>query len=236
MSLRRASLSLACGILAVTAMSAAPQPPSPGAQPPNPPSQPPVLEQPPETIVNRVWVVASSPSVAPGTLYTFLSEGTLVVASPTGTPSLGRWRFERGQLTIVEEGREYPAEMLELSESRFRIRVRNPGTPTEITLAPAPNGTARPDDPGPGSITPLPTTYRCGDTTFKVAFEAGAAYVTMPDGSLVQLDRLGPSDLESPVRTYTNGRLLFVEDRSGAEPQVRFARGRMAPMPCEVVR
>lgn len=236
MSIRRASLSLACGILAVTAMSAASQPPSSAAQPPNPPSLPPVLEASPDTIVNRVWVVVSSPSVAPGTLYTFLGEGTLVVASTTGTPSIGRWRLERGQLTIVEEGREYPVDLLELSASRFRMRVRNPGTPTEITLAPAPSGTARPGDPGPGSITPVPTTYRCGDTTFKVAFEAGAAYVTQPDGSTIELRRLGPADLDGPVRTYTNGRLLFVEDRSGAVPQVRFARGRMAPVPCDLIR
>jgi hypothetical protein len=235
MPVRRATLALACGILALTAMSAASQPPSPSAQPPNPPSQPPVLEARPDSIVNRVWVVVASPSVAAGTLYAFLGDGSLVVASTTGTPSVGRWTLERGRLTLVEDGREYPVEMHELTATRFRIRVRNPGTPTEITLAPAPSGTARPGDPGPGSITPMPTTYRCGDTTFKVAFESGMAYVTMPDGTMERLPFLGPDDSDGPIRGYTNRRLTFVVDRSGPTPQVRFARGRMAPVPCEPV-
>src|SRR5262245_17656419 len=59
------------------------------------------------SFVNRVWKVSQSTSVAPGQLYVILSEGTLVVASPSGTPSLGKWTDEGGVLTIVEESLPY---------------------------------------------------------------------------------------------------------------------------------
>jgi len=88
-------------------------------------------------------------------------------------------------------------------------------------------------DPAPGIVTPVPTAYRCGDETFRIAFEEGRAYVTLTDGSLMTLDRLKTAgDPESP-RTFTNGRLTFVQATEGAQgPRVQFARGRMAPAPC----
>jgi hypothetical protein len=75
--------------------------------------------------------------VEPGTLYTFLSEGTLVVASPHGRPSLGSWKYTRDTLTLVEEGLPHPADVLALSADQLRIRVRSPGPALEITLTPA---------------------------------------------------------------------------------------------------
>lgn len=87
--------------------------------------------------VNRVWSVQSSNAVAPGQLYVFLSEGTLVIASPNGTPALGRWKQEDQTFTMVEEGIAYAVEILELTQDRFRIRMRNPGEPVEMTLVPA---------------------------------------------------------------------------------------------------
>ena len=89
------------------------------------------------TFVNRVWSVQSSNAVAPGQLYVFLSEGTLVIASPTGTPALGRWKQEGQTFTMIEEGIPYAVEILELTEARFSIRMRNPGEPVEMTLVPA---------------------------------------------------------------------------------------------------
>ena len=53
----------------------------------SPSSRPP---EPPAGFVNRVWKVSESSAVAPGTLYAFLSEGTIVIASEHGTPSFGR--------------------------------------------------------------------------------------------------------------------------------------------------
>lgn len=82
-------------------------------------------------------------------------------------------------------------------------------------------------------VTPSPDFYECGGERFALAFEAGAAYVTMPDGALEKLDRLeADADPEAP-RTFTNGRLTFVQETEGAAgPLVRFARGKMALSPC----
>jgi hypothetical protein len=91
----------------------------------------------PATFVNRVWSVAESSGVAPGQLYVLLSEGTLVVASPNGTPTLGTWSREDGGLTMVEEGIPYKVDILGLSRTEFRIRSNNPGGSVEIRLVPA---------------------------------------------------------------------------------------------------
>ena len=69
--------------------------------------------------------------------HVFLSEGTLVIASPNGTPALGRWQQQDQTFTMIEEGIAYAVEILELTENRFRIRIRNPGEPVEMTLVPA---------------------------------------------------------------------------------------------------
>lgn len=105
----------------------------------------------PASFVNRVWVVAESPQVAPGELRVFLSEGTLVMASTHGTPAFGTWRQHDGHLTITEEGLEYEVDILELSGNAFRIRMHGPGEPVDIRFQPAgqPPGTenspAQPD-------------------------------------------------------------------------------------------
>ena len=89
------------------------------------------------SFVNTVWRVSESSSVAPGTLYVFLSEGTLVITSPNSKPALGRWKFEGMALTMVEDGIPYKIDVLKLSKTEFRIRSHNPGQPVEITFVPA---------------------------------------------------------------------------------------------------
>jgi len=89
------------------------------------------------SFVNRVWKVQSSNAVAPGQLYVFLAEGTLVIASQTGTPAVGKWTQQDQTFTMIEEGIAYAVEILELTQDRFRIRMRNPGEPVEMTLVPA---------------------------------------------------------------------------------------------------
>ncbi|MES1242246.1 MAG: hypothetical protein ABUT39_11555 [Acidobacteriota bacterium] len=87
--------------------------------------------------VNRVWTVESSTAVAPGTLYVFLSEGTLVIASPNARPMLGSWKKSGDGLVMVEESISYPTDILKLDGSSFVIRSHNPGTPVDISLVPA---------------------------------------------------------------------------------------------------
>jgi hypothetical protein len=90
-----------------------------------------------ESFVNKVWQIRTSNSIEPGMLYVFLSDGTLVMASPSSQPSLGRWtRTEKG-LNLIEEGITYPTEILSLKRDEFRIRSLNPGDPVELQLAPA---------------------------------------------------------------------------------------------------
>jgi putative lipoprotein len=91
----------------------------------------------PGGFVNRVWKVSQSSTVAPGTLYAFLSEGTMVIASEYGTPSLGQWRQRGDTLTLVEEGLPYRTEVLQLARDTFKVRIHNPGEPVEITFVPA---------------------------------------------------------------------------------------------------
>jgi hypothetical protein len=87
--------------------------------------------------VNRVWQVAESSGSASGQLYVFLSEGTLVIASTTGTPALGRWQREGDSLTLVEEGIAYPTGIIHLSDEEFRLRSHNPGGQLDLRLVPA---------------------------------------------------------------------------------------------------
>ena len=60
------------------------------------------------------------------------------MASPHSTPAFGQWASAAGRLTITEEGRDYPADILALDEDAFRIRINGPGEPVEILFAPAP--------------------------------------------------------------------------------------------------
>jgi heat shock protein HslJ/uncharacterized membrane protein len=92
----------------------------------------------PASFVNRVWVVAESQAVAAGDTRVFLADGTLVMTSPNATPAFGSWRYANGRLTIVEEGQEYPTEVLELTDHRFRVRMQGPGQSIEILFEPGP--------------------------------------------------------------------------------------------------
>jgi hypothetical protein len=87
--------------------------------------------------INKVWEVSQSTGVAPGMLYVFLSDGTLVMASANSKPALGAWTYQGGALTMIEESREYKVDILALSQDEFRIRSNNPAGSIEITLVPA---------------------------------------------------------------------------------------------------
>ena len=63
------------------------------------------------------------------------------MTSPNSTPAFGQWRSEDGRLAITEEGRDYPTDILDLSDDAFRIRMHSPGKPVEILFAPAPQVT-----------------------------------------------------------------------------------------------
>ena len=78
-----------------------------------------------------------SPGVAAGTLYVFLSEGTLVITSPNSRPMLGKWTHDGKLFTMVEEGIPYKIDIRTLTADEFKIVSHNPGGALEITLVPA---------------------------------------------------------------------------------------------------
>lgn len=91
----------------------------------------------PVGFVNRVWTVRQSSSVEPGSMYVFLSGGTLVLTSPHGTPAFGTWKDEAGALTMVEESRPYPAEIVQLGADELHLRIHGPGEPVDLAMVPA---------------------------------------------------------------------------------------------------
>jgi hypothetical protein len=111
-------LLLACG-------SGAPQPGQPAPQPA-------------AEFVNRVWRVTEPAGVAAGTLYVFLSDNTLLITPPAATaPRLGRWHSAGGGLVLIEEGFRYPADIVELGDERFVIRVHRGGASVDVGMVPA---------------------------------------------------------------------------------------------------
>jgi len=87
--------------------------------------------------VNRVWSVRESTAVEPGTLYTFLGDGTLVIASEHGKPMVGSWKPRGDGLVMIEEGIAYDVDILELAADELTVRSHNPGEPVVSTLVPA---------------------------------------------------------------------------------------------------
>ena len=87
--------------------------------------------------INKVWQVNLSTGVAPGMLYAFLSDGTLVITSPNSKATFGAWTYKNGKLTMIEASQEYPTDILNLSHDELRLRSHNPGGSIEIVLVPA---------------------------------------------------------------------------------------------------
>ena len=210
-----------------------------------------------DRFTDRVWSAVAPSDIAPGTLYVFLSTNALVISSPDSKTTVGTWAESADGLVITEAKRSYKVDVVELNAGRFRIRVHKPGTPTDITFAPAVqaavtttlpvDGAAAPASgvPPPASggtaappkdSGPLPTSYRCAGEVYGVAFESGKAYLTLPDQTLIVMDELQVRDAPSTRRTFTNGTLTIVEDTSEAHTRVLFARGRLMPRPCTSMR
>ena len=87
--------------------------------------------------INKVWKVSLSTGVAPGMLYAFLSDGTLVITSPKSKPAFGAWTYKNGKLTMIEDLQEYPTDILSLTHDELRLRSNNRGGSIEIFLVPA---------------------------------------------------------------------------------------------------
>jgi hypothetical protein len=89
---------------------------------------------------NRVWKVAKGSQGDPGTFYVFLSDGSLLITSPHGTPALSTWHYSGDVLTMVEEGLPHQATILRSTLDTFAISVAGSGQPVLLTFVP---GTAK---------------------------------------------------------------------------------------------
>lgn len=214
--------------------------PPPSASPPPGVSPPPQEARPRPEVTGKVWM-ATDPAAAPGTFRVFLPNGTLVMDSCGETYRLARWRFiDDRRIEWTEDTARIEAEVARLTDDELQLKVQLVGEMKEERFRTAqvpwvcpemPRG--RPMTNPAAPVSPVPTAYRCGDETFRIAFEEGRAYVTMPDGSLMTLDRLSQGGDPQAPRTFTNGRLTFFQETEGVGgPRVRFARGRMALTPC----
>lgn len=126
------------GVAVATLACGTPPAPAPAATPAPVVTPAPVARV---SFVNRVWRVAGADN---DQLYVFLSGGTLVITSATGTPMVGRWAHAGPGLTMVEDGFEYTTNILSLTGDEFRIRSHNPGQAVEIRLVPADRDAATP--------------------------------------------------------------------------------------------
>jgi len=105
----------------------------PPAQAPTPESHPTTPSR--STFVNRVWQVTRSSAVATGTLYVFLSDGTLVITSAGNKPMVGSWSRSGDGLVMVEESHPYQVDILKTDADELVIRSHNPGEPVDIAMA-----------------------------------------------------------------------------------------------------
>jgi hypothetical protein len=85
--------------------------------------------------VNTVWRVTSG-NRAPGTLFVFLSNGTLMMTSCVEVYRLATWRAEStDRLTIVEDPPvQYTADIQALSENRLNLRLNLRSEQVDLTL------------------------------------------------------------------------------------------------------
>jgi len=165
-----------------------------------------------------------SPSQGPPYAFELLAPDSLVTA--------------RAEL-VVSARINAGSRLLYATDEDVTVPVGSVSGPLRLRLSPVTQTLgAAPTNFGPPRVTPPPTlTVRCSTESFQLAFESGAAFVTMADNSSIVLPRLtraGGEDQDTP-RTFTNGRMTFVQEIEGAR-RISFARGRMVPAPCTVQR
>lgn len=97
------------------------------------------------------------------------------------------------------------------------------------TPAAAPGGEgAANNDPAAAAPT---YSYKCGDASYKLVLDFDKLEATRDGGEPVTLRALFPMNADG-VATYTDGKTSFFVKSGAKQPDVSFARGRMAATPC----
>jgi len=106
---------------------------------PRPAGEPDATEAAKPAFADKVWRVQSSTAGEPGSTYTFLGDGTLVIDSPNGTPLQGQWSYDGGKLVMTEEGVAYPTDIVVLDADILQLCSHNPGGTVDLTLVRVPD-------------------------------------------------------------------------------------------------
>ncbi len=107
---------------------------APGAPEPAPVSRPPQTS----ALLTNAWRV-TSPGRAPGSLYAFHPDGTLLMTSCVEVYRLARWSAHAaGRITIAEDRSiVYEAEIVDEQPERLTLRLYLRNEQVELTLEPA---------------------------------------------------------------------------------------------------
>jgi len=127
-----------CGAAILAALFAGCTPSQDTTQPSTPvnaPAPPAATDLAAGPLVNTVWRVTSA-NRAPGTLFVFLSNGTLMMTSCVEVYRLATWRAETAdRLTIVEDiAVQYTADIQALSQNNLRLRLNLRSEQVDLTL------------------------------------------------------------------------------------------------------
>jgi hypothetical protein len=103
----------------------------------------------PRGLVDRAWLIVAPPGRAPGSLYVFLSDGTLLMTSCVETYRLATWRWSGdGRLEVTEDPiTRYTARVLVIEERDLTLRLELVRESVELRLRAADVPVVCPDLP-----------------------------------------------------------------------------------------
>lgn len=87
------------------------------------------------TFTSKVWARADSTGKANGDRFTFLNDGTFIITSPCGRPTMGRWAREGGKLQIYENGSTLDVTIESLTANKLRMKVDRWGDILDLPFA-----------------------------------------------------------------------------------------------------
>jgi hypothetical protein len=100
-------------------------------------------------LANKVWLVTAPAGRAPGSLYIFLADGTLMMTSCVETYRLSTWRLQSDDRLLVTEDSttSYVVRVIDLGERDLRLRLELVGENVDLELRAADAPIVCPDLP-----------------------------------------------------------------------------------------
>jgi len=100
-------------------------------------------------LANKVWLITAPAGRAPGSLYIFLADGTLMMTSCVETYRLAAWRSQGDDRLLVTEDptTSYVVRVVDLGERELRLRLELVGENVDLELRAADAPIVCPDLP-----------------------------------------------------------------------------------------